>query len=75
MMSEVERVKQHYSDVLQEIIEGADSLHKSTPATKMTRDLMRMQRDEVSQQIKHLATFLSQVYSQVQEITIDEEGQ
>ena len=73
MMDEtIESVKRHYTDVLSGIIDDADTLHKSIPASKMTREMMREQQRQCSEQIKYLVAFLSQVYSQVQEIKIDE---
>lgn len=67
----VESMKQHYVDVLREIIDDADTLHTTIPASKMTRAVMREQQRECCEQIKHLVTFLSQVYAQVQEIKIE----
>lgn len=65
-------VKRHYTDVLSEIIDDADTLHNTVPASPMTREVMREQQQAIGEQIKHLVTFLSQMYSQVQAVKIDE---
>jgi hypothetical protein len=40
MIEDVEKVKTYYTTLLHEIIDSADTLHKSKPLAKITRAIM-----------------------------------
>jgi lactate dehydrogenase-like 2-hydroxyacid dehydrogenase len=63
-----ETARIYYTTVLVEAIYGADTLTHSIPLTRMTSQLMEMEKTETLEQIEHLIVYLEGLRAQVEAV-------